>query len=309
VANARRTPNPKGNAIVRIDAPPAEGSQTLDAASLKSMIDKNETLSVRGGFAEVALRPETLKTLSREFGGGEGVLYISVKSSASITVPAKLIESKTNENLLKSAVDITITVNGNEIKNLGSPMTLTFDISAIDLTDIQKAKITAIEMLSRGKYGQIGGEISADGNYVVSYAVKPGQYSLIVSDTLVKITAAIDKKEYTVNGDAKIADVAPLLQNGRTMAPVRFIAEAFGADVGWDGDTSTVTIVLGEKTMKLTIGRLLPGMDAAPFLHEGRTMVPLRYIAENFDAYVLWNEDEREVTIYADFMPGAGGKK
>ncbi|MBQ7661317.1 MAG: copper amine oxidase N-terminal domain-containing protein, partial [Clostridia bacterium] len=30
--------------------------------------------------------------------------------------------------------------------------------------------------------------------------------------------------------------------SGRTRLPVRFIAESFGAEVGWDGATSTATL-------------------------------------------------------------------
>ncbi|MGC8789790.1 MAG: copper amine oxidase N-terminal domain-containing protein [Caldisericum sp.] len=30
--------------------------------------------------------------------------------------------------------------------------------------------------------------------------------------------------------------------NGRTMLPLRFVAESLGADVQWDGTTKTITI-------------------------------------------------------------------
>lgn len=38
-------------------------------------------------------------------------------------------------------------------------------------------------------------------------------------------------------------DTVPVVKDGRTYAPARYLAEAFGYDVGWDGATSTVTIV------------------------------------------------------------------
>ena len=37
-------------------------------------------------------------------------------------------------------------------------------------------------------------------------------------------------------------DTAPVVKDGRTYAPLRYLAESFGYDVGWDGMTSTVTI-------------------------------------------------------------------
>lgn len=52
----------------------------------------------------------------------------------------------------------------------------------------------------------------------------------------------IGSASYTVNGEAKTADVAPEIVNSRTMLPARFVAEAFGAVVGWDAGTQTVLI-------------------------------------------------------------------
>lgn len=52
----------------------------------------------------------------------------------------------------------------------------------------------------------------------------------------------IGSTSYTVNGEAKTADVAPEIANSRTMLPARFVAEAFGAVVGWDAATQTVLI-------------------------------------------------------------------
>jgi hypothetical protein len=52
----------------------------------------------------------------------------------------------------------------------------------------------------------------------------------------------IGSTSYTVNGEAKSADVAPEITNSRTMLPARFVAEAFGALVGWDASTGTVLI-------------------------------------------------------------------
>jgi hypothetical protein len=37
-------------------------------------------------------------------------------------------------------------------------------------------------------------------------------------------------------------DETPFIQNGRTYLPARFVAEAFGYEVGWCGDTRTVTV-------------------------------------------------------------------
>lgn len=56
------------------------------------------------------------------------------------------------------------------------------------------------------------------------------------------VVFTIGSASYTVNGEAKTADVAPEIVNSRTMLPARFVAEAFGAVVGWDPGTQTVLI-------------------------------------------------------------------
>ena len=64
--------------------------------------------------------------------------------------------------------------------------------------------------------------------------------TLTKGDDVVVFT--IGSETYTVNGEAMTADVAPEITNGRTMLPARFVAEAFGAVVGWDPATRTVII-------------------------------------------------------------------
>ncbi len=56
------------------------------------------------------------------------------------------------------------------------------------------------------------------------------------------ITLQIDNTLANVAGKDVTLDVAPQIISSRTMVPVRFISESLGAEVGWDGDTRTVTI-------------------------------------------------------------------
>jgi len=57
-----------------------------------------------------------------------------------------------------------------------------------------------------------------------------------------KVELTIGSTTYTVNGEAKTMDVAPEINNGRTMLPARYVAEGFGATVGWDASSRTVLI-------------------------------------------------------------------
>ncbi|MCD8181471.1 MAG: hypothetical protein LUF26_08345 [Firmicutes bacterium] len=57
-----------------------------------------------------------------------------------------------------------------------------------------------------------------------------------------EIRLVIDSTTAYLNDAANELDAAPTIINDRTMLPIRFIAESFGFDVEWDGDTETVTI-------------------------------------------------------------------
>ena len=64
-----------------------------------------------------------------------------------------------------------------------------------------------------------------------------------VADTNVgELVLKIGQKSYTVNGEKKEIEVAPYIQNGRTMVPVAVLRDA-GCEVIWDGTNQTVTII------------------------------------------------------------------
>lgn len=56
------------------------------------------------------------------------------------------------------------------------------------------------------------------------------------------VIATINSNILSVNGESKVLDVPPMIVNERTLVPARFVAEAFGATVDWNGDTQTVII-------------------------------------------------------------------
>lgn len=96
----------------------------------------------------------------------------------------------------------------------------------------------------------------------------------------------------------------PEILEGRTLVPLRSIFEAMGADVEWDGSTSTAIAKRGNVEVKITIGaseiykngKAIP-VDVPAMLLNSRTMVPARVIAEAFGADVQWNGNGRIVLI------------
>ena len=99
-------------------------------------------------------------------------------------------------------------------------------------------------------------------------------------------------------------DVAPLIQNGRTLVPLRFIGENLGARVEWNDVTRQVTYTTDQRTIVLTLNStkaLVDGktivLDVAPAVFSGRTMVPLRFVSEYLSAVVHWDSTARTATV------------
>ena len=99
-------------------------------------------------------------------------------------------------------------------------------------------------------------------------------------------------------------DQPPVIINGRTLVPMRAIFEALTATVEWDDATRTVTSVRGGTVIQLTIGsdtafvNSLPNtLDVPAQIISGRTMVPVRFIAESVGASVDWDGVSRSVYI------------
>ena len=90
----------------------------------------------------------------------------------------------------------------------------------------------------------------------------------------------------------------------RALVPLRFIGEALGAAVEWNGETQQITYVTEDRSIVLTLEKKTaalngePGeMDAAPMSVNGRTLVPVRFVGQWLGAAVTWDESARCVEI------------
>ena len=85
------------------------------------------------------------------------------------------------------------------------------------------------------------------------------------SDT---ITLQIDNPTAYLNDEAKTLDTAPMIIGDRTMMPIRFIAESFGFNVGWDDATQTATVSKAEDSSSSSAATATPAPEAG-----GKTLV------------------------------------
>lgn len=99
-----------------------------------------------------------------------------------------------------------------------------------------------------------------------------------------------------INGKKIQSDVSPIIKDGRTLVPVRVISEEFGLQVGWHTINKIVHLFSNEKSwakFKIDNKRVETSagndtLDVPPIIYNGRTMVPLRVIAEYLGMIVNW---------------------
>lgn len=121
------------------------------------------------------------------------------------------------------------------------------------------------------------------------------------------VTMQIGNAVMTVNGVEQNIDengTTPVVQEDRTLLPVRAFVEGIGGTVSWNDETQTVTLSYGGIEITLTIGERTAfvngsevALDVTPVLINDRTMLPIRFIAEQFGYTVLWDGDTQTVTI------------
>ena len=145
----------------------------------------------------------------------------------------------------------------------------------------------------------------------VSFA---GYEDIMYLDTIPTDTSTIkvmQDGQYIDFTDSEGNVVEPQIINDRTMVPFRKIFNSLGVvdeNIEWIGETSTVKASKDNVEIELQIGnnvavKSISGeteeikLDSAPVIVEGRTLVPVRFIAESMNKLVGWDADYRTVII------------
>lgn len=171
---------------------------------------------------------------------------------------------------------------------------LKLQIEALKVTENEykvqmREKIALMQQVMREKYSieelEVLNEVSEELNSLENVDVIP------VENIFIK------------NGNAKF-DTPPVIKEGRTLIPVRAISEALGATVEYNADEKAVTITKDDKVIVLYLGEqkvLVNGtetaIDVPAEVMNNRTMVPIRFIAEQLEFEVEWNQELQTIEI------------
>lgn len=137
------------------------------------------------------------------------------------------------------------------------------------------------------------GKVSVDATFVQKDAADDSN----AAEAGKTIKLQIGSRIVNVDNEAVIYDAAPVIRNDRTLVPIRIITEALGGKVDWNGATKEVTLSINDKEIKMTIGKTLEKYGVAPVIIDGRTFVPVRFVADELGANVAWDDATKTVTI------------
>ena len=122
--------------------------------------------------------------------------------------------------------------------------------------------------------------------------------SMMINDPMMWV----DGKQMSIDDSG----ATPIIKGGRTLLPVRAVVEALDGRVGWDAATQSVVLQRYGNEIKMKIGSktaYLNGeahtLDTAPVVINGRTMLPIRFIADGFDVEVQWSSATQTISLMA----------
>ncbi|MCL2387630.1 MAG: stalk domain-containing protein [Defluviitaleaceae bacterium] len=271
----------------------------------------NVVLALPTGYSAVSVTASTLQAIA-----AASTNLTVVVDSASVTIPVAALSNIIQQgggdfdiNVGTVAIDIGISVDvsissgDTSITNFFAPISV--DVVLEDIGGVNHHRIVAIlddGTLVGGSFNPASGAFTFDtaitGEFIITYVEHLNRLVLQIDGTTITCLAG--------NAQTQFMDVAPVIQDGRTLLPVRFMAYALNADVDWTPETDTspliVSLNLDGTPLSFGIGEITPelaalGMDVPAQIINNRTMVPLRFISEFFGAVVTWDDTTRTVQI------------
>jgi hypothetical protein len=116
---------------------------------------------------------------------------------------------------------------------------------------------------------------------------------------------------YNIDGQKKYFSYPAFIYQNRTMVPLLFISDGFGALINFDRSVNGITITSINKTMVMIIDKkevVINGkyqtLDISPVLQEDQPFVPLRFLVENlFELSIAWEPSTQKIMIFNKINP------
>ncbi|MFC4775813.1 stalk domain-containing protein [Paenibacillus sp. GCM10023252] len=114
----------------------------------------------------------------------------------------------------------------------------------------------------------------------------------------------VDKQDAFLNGDQVKLDAAPVIKNGKTFVPAKFLGDAFGMKVEWiaekqqiEMETPKYNIMLDLKNKSAFVNGYWFKLDQVATIVNGRLMIKLTWLSDYMDATYTYNNELRRIDV------------
>lgn len=272
--------------------------------SAKSSDDSVATAEVKGNTITVTLK--SVGTAKITVSAAEGNNFLAKDATYDLTVQKKKSSSSSSDtSALTYGVSTGKTENGKisvtpAKAEAGEKVTIKatpdsgyqLDKVTVKDKDNSNVKLTKVND-NEYTFTMPKGKVSVDATFVQKDAADDN--SAAEKSKVIKLQ--IGSRIVNVDNEAVIYDAAPVIRNDRTLVPIRIVTETLGGKVDWNGATKEVTLHIDGKEIKMTVGKTLEKYGVAPVIIDGRTFVPVRFVADELGATVAWDDATKTVTI------------
>lgn len=130
--------------------------------------------------------------------------------------------------------------------------------------------------------------------------------SLVITILILSINSFATSNQIIVkiNGTPIFLEQNPIIENNRTLTPMRTIFELLGCNVTWNNENQTISITRNDINIILTVDSNLTFinneryiLDVPPRIIKGRTFVPIRFVTESLGNTLAWDKEDNSIDI------------
>ncbi|MDR6720648.1 hypothetical protein J2X75_005211 [Paenibacillus sp. 2003] len=204
---------------------------------------------------------------------------------------ATFLDSATAGNLPKAAGQQALTTHENQVQNV--------------LDQYAAGNYGASYTTNREGFKVMFGVGQALGNAIVTQFNDKFQEPATPAPEMTTVWMQLNSKMLKINDKTTNMDTTPVLWKNTTYIPLRFLSEGIGAKVKWDKKAQQVTVMAGDDTLEfwvnnnvMEVNGVKKNVGATVFVNkDGRTQVPLRFIAELLNWDVKWAQKDGSITL------------
>jgi hypothetical protein len=262
------------------------GTAAFSGSSINALVGADMGLRLEGQGITVLLPARVL---------ADNVTPTTESIRISLTAPSETVVTRAataigRADAVQRIAEVTLTVDGRAVTQFDRLVTVVVDVTGLGLS--ASDRLSAFRLENNDGVTLFGGSLSSDGNSFSFQTDRFSTYGVMSGVNLTSLRFVVDSTSFTRNGSSQTIDAAPFIEGGRTLVPLRAIAEGLGATVTWNEATRTVGLSLSGRSLNLNIGQ------EQSQIVQNRTFVPLRYVSETLGANVVWDGGARAVNIH-----------